>query len=412
MQSLRHLYRIGRGPSSSHTIGPQRAAERFRRRFPDAAAYRVALYGALAATGRGHLTDRVLREIFAPQPVTFTWHADEELPEHPVGMRLAAVDEADKTIGESEAYSIGGGALLDDPELSAEPTYPDRTMKDIVDHCEQHGRNLWEYVEKHEEADVWPWLDEIWEAMVRSIERGLRAEGVLPGGLGVPRKAATILRRGKLMNHDLRRSAELAAYAYAVSEENANAQIVVTAPTCGACGVVPAVLKHLSALHQCDRRAVHHALATAGILGNLIKHNASISGAEVGCQGEVGAACAMAAGAATQLLGGSPSQIEYAAEMALEHHLGLTCDPVGGLVQIPCIERNVYAASRAISCAHLAMLSDGRHRIPFDAAVSVMDEVGRAMPRVYRETSIGGLAKIYRMTIEHAPIHEQPAGDE
>lgn len=404
MQSLRHLYRIGHGPSSSHTLGPQRAAEDFRRRYPDAASYRVALYGSLAATGRGHLTDRVLSETLAPHPVDFTWHPDEELPGHPVGMRLTALDQADSTLGECEIYSIGGGALLDDPDRTDDPTYPDHTMEAIIARCERHGHSLWEYVQRYEGAEVWLWLEEIWEAMGRAIERGLQAQGVLPGGLGVSRKAATILRRGKLMNSELRRSAELAAYAYAVSEENADAQVVVTAPTCGSCGVIPAVLKHLSKLHQCDRNEVLHALATAGILGNLIKHNASISGAEVGCQGEVGSACAMAAGAATQLLGGSPAQIEYAAEMALEHHLGLTCDPVGGLVQIPCIERNVYAASRAISCAHLAMLSDGRHRVHFDDVVSVMDEVGRAMPRIYRETSTGGLANIYRLTVEQSPL--------
>ncbi len=261
------------------------------------------------------------------------------------------------------------------------------------------GRSFWEYVERYEGEDVWNFLNRIWAAMCECVERGLDSEGVLPGDLGLFRKARSLFRKSTILGNDIRTEALLAAYAYAVAEENASGGHVVTAPTCGASGVLPAVLYHLKTKLDCNRMDILRALATAGLFGNMVKQNGSISGAAVGCQGEVGVACAMAAAAATQLLGGSLRQIEYAAEMGLEHHLGLTCDPVHGLVQIPCIERNAHAATRALSCCHFALLSDGLHRISFDDAVTVLLETGQAMASPYRETSTGGLARIYEKRI-------------
>jgi L-serine dehydratase len=400
LKSLRELYRIGQGPSSSHTMGPRFAAERFHADVPAAARIRVTLYGSLAATGRGHLTDRAVSAPFAPTPVELVWLPDELLPRHPNGLKfeaLGAVDSAGQVIATRIVYSIGGGALLDEAgrSESAGAIYPQSCMDEVLAQSERESLLIWELVEQHEGTEVWPFLAGIWAAMRAAIKRGLNAEGKLPGALHVPRKASAYHARAQSMAGHFGQTALLFAYALAVSEENAAGGEVVTAPTCGACGVLPAVLRLLQEQSQLPDEKILHALATAGMIGNIVKRNASISGAEVGCQGEVGTACAMAAAAATQLLGGSVRQIEYAAEMGLEHHLGLTCDPIGGYVQIPCIERNAIAAVRAIDCAAYALLSDGRHIVPFDEVVRTMWETGRDMKASYRETARGGLAKIH-----------------
>jgi L-serine dehydratase len=354
----------------------------------------VTLYGSLAATGKGHLTDVAIREALGKDKVEIIWKPLEELPLHPNGMRLDALGESGHVLGSREEYSIGGGALLADGESGE--IYRLKTLAQVLAHCEKTGESFWEYVGWVEGEAIWPYLDEIWTEMCASIERGLDSEGMLPGELSLSRKARSFLRKSTILESDVRRDALLAAYAYAAAEENACGGRVVTAPTCGSCGVLPAVLHFLKGKLTCSHSDIVRALATAGLFGNVVKTNGSISGAAVGCQGEVGVACAMAAAAATQLLRGSPRQIEYAAEMGLEHHFGLTCDPVRGLVQIPCIERNAHAAARALNCCHFALLSDGRHRISFDDAVLVMLETGQALSNLYRETSAGGLARMYK----------------
>ena len=393
MQSLRELYRIGAGPSSSHTMAPLEAARRFRARTPDAAGYRVSLYGSLAATGRGHMVDAAIVRALAPAAVELDWRPDEQLPLHPNGMEFRAI-ASDGRGGEAwRVYSVGGGALREEGQAPAAPVYALGTMAALLDWAERSGRQLWERVAEREDPGVWEHLSAVWEAMSAAIDRGLRTEGVLPGGLNLPRKSRACFAKARRSSGQLRTAGLLAAYALAVAEENAAGGEVVTAPTCGSSGVLPAVLRLMLESGDCSADEVPRALATAGLVGNLVKHNASISGAEVGCQGEIGTACAMAAAATTQLLGGSPRQIEYAAEMGLENHLGLTCDPVMGLVQIPCIERNVFGAMRALDCADYALLSDGSHRVSFDEVVAAMGETGRDLSGKYRETAAGGLAK-------------------
>ncbi|HVN54406.1 MAG TPA: L-serine ammonia-lyase, iron-sulfur-dependent, subunit alpha [Anaerolineaceae bacterium] len=395
MQSIRELYRIGNGPSSSHTMAPKRAAEQFRARYPQANAYRVTLYGSLAATGKGHLTDRALVDALAPFPVEILWKKEEELPLHQNGMEFEAFQDG-ASLGSWQVYSLGGGALGEAGRLTEGPdVYELNSMAAILAHCKETGQSFWEYVVEREGPGIWEFLSEIWEAMQAAIDRGLRAEGVLPGGLRIQRRAWAFYRRAKTSGASFSTPGTIAAYALAVAEENASGGVVATAPTCGSSGVVPAGLRYVAETVECPPEAILRALATAGLVGNLIKHNASISGAEVGCQGEIGAACSMAAAAVTQLMGGTIHQIEYAAEMGLEHHLGLTCDPVNGLVQIPCIERNAFAATRAHTCADFALFSDGTHRIPFDDVVTVMKETGNALPSLYRETATGGLAAAY-----------------
>lgn len=400
MHSLRELYRIGRGPSSSHTMGPAYAATLFRQRFTDAYAFRVHLFGSLAATGKGHLTDVAIQRSLAPLDVSFVWRPEHVPSFHPNGMRLEALDAVGQTLGQWEVYSVGGGALREKTATGwlrpAQSAYSHKTMKSILKHCARSGQSLWEYVEDQEGTEIWDFAGEVWQAMQAAIQRGLQAEGVLPGGLGLSRKAWVFHRQISVSGKNFLNEGLLPAYALAVSEENASGGIVVTAPTCGSSGIVPAVLRYVKENTQCSDSAILHALATAGLIGNLVKHNGSISGAEVGCQGEVGVACAMAAAAAAQLLGGTPRQVEYAAEMGLEHNLGLTCDPVNGMVQIPCIERNVFAAAQALTCARYACATDGSHRVSFDEVVAVMKQTGHDLPSLYRETSSGGLATAYR----------------
>ncbi len=312
-------------------------------------------------------------------------------------MLFKAFDEAKELVGEWTVFSIGGGNLAEEGKQSEQlDIYPLSKMTDILDWCEKRGRTYWEYVYEYENRqEIEDYLKEVWEVMRAAVERGLQAEGVLPGPLNLSRKAAMYHIKASGFTHTLRSRGLVYSYALAVSEENASGGRIVTAPTCGSCGVMPAVLYHLSKSYEFSEQRIIRALVTAGLVGNIVRTNASISGAEVGCQGEVGVACAMAAAAANQLFGGSPAQIEYAAEMALEHHLGMTCDPVCGLVQIPCIERNAYAAARALDSNIYSTFSDGRHRVSFDKVVETMKETGKDIPSLYKETSQGGLARDY-----------------
>ena len=397
MKSLRELYKIGKGPSSSHTMGPHKAAKIYASKHPEAAAFEVPLYGSLAATGKGHMTDVAIQEVLEKiAPVTILWKPQIFLPFHPNGMEFKAFDVVGNEIDKWIVYSIGGGALsegdVSDSMFDTREVYDLNTMTEIMHWCEKNGRSYWEYVQKCEDEDIWDYLMEVWKVMQTEIENGLDHEGVLPGPLNLPRKAATYYVKASGYKQSLQTRALVYAYALAASEENAAGGITVTAPTCGASGVVPAVLYHLSKGHSFSDMRILHALATAGLIGNIVKQNASISGADVGCQGEVGVACAMASAAACQLFGGSPAQIEYAAEMGLEHHLGMTCDPVCGLVQIPCIERNAFAATRALDSNLYSAFSDGKHRVSFDRVVKVMKQTGHDLPSLYKETSEGGLA--------------------
>ncbi len=399
VKSLKELYKIGRGPSSSHTMGPSKAATMFSHRHPEADSFEVTLYGSLAATGKGHLTDVAIIDALSDggrKRIDIVWEPDTFLPYHPNGMKFTAKDSEGNTGAEWTVYSIGGGTISEGPG-SAIGEGPDiydlNTIADIVKWCQENGRNYWEYVQQCEDEDIWDYLKTVWEAMKSSIQRGLDSEGALPGPLKLSRKAATYHIKASGYKANLQTRGMVFSYALAVSEENASGGVVVTAPTCGSSGVLPAVLYHISKGHDFNEKRILHALATGGIFGNVVKHNASISGAEVGCQGEVGVACAMASAATCQLFGGTPTQVEYAAEMGLEHHLGMTCDPVCGLVQIPCIERNAFAAARALDSNIYASFSDGFHRVPFDEVVQVMKETGHDIPSLYKETGEGGLAK-------------------
>jgi L-serine dehydratase len=394
VESIRELFRIGNGPSSSHSMGPRRAADRFLSRHDGASSYRVNLYGSLAATGKGHLTDIVLEEAFGARPHKILFNMQERLPRHPNGMLFEALDAAGEAAVSWKVYSVGGGAIRDHDleDWTPRGVYELSRMTDILRYCREHRLEIWQYVEECEGPLIWEFLGEINTAMQAAIDRGLQGKGILPGIIKLPRKARSYHARAISRGGLLARTGTLSAYGLAVSEENAAGGVVVTAPTCGGSGVVPAVMRYLRETLPANENAILRALATAGLIGNLIKTNASISGAAVGCQGEVGAACAMAAGAAAQLMGGTNDQIEYAAEVGMEHHLGLTCDPVAGLVQIPCIERNAVAADRAVHSAEFSMLSDGAHHISFDEVIEAMKKTGADLHEAYRETSIGGLA--------------------
>lgn len=394
MKSIKEIYRIGTGPSSSHTMAPRKAAEMFLASHSGAARFEVTLYGSLAATGKGHMTDVAIEEVLQPHaPVSIVWKPKEFLPFHPNGMKFVSFDASGSESGSWTVFSIGGGALAEEKGGSmteSRDIYEMKCMTDILAWCENTGRSYWEYVEQCEDSDLWDYLAEVWRVMKESVQRGLDNEGVLPGPLNLRRKAYSYFIRASGYKQSLQSRALVFAYALAVSEENAAGGVIATAPTCGSCGVMPAVLFHLQKTREFSDTRILRALATAGLIGNIVKENASISGAEVGCQGEVGVACAMASAAANQLFGGSPAQIEYAAEMGLEHHLGMTCDPVCGLVQIPCIERNAYAAARALDANLYSMFTDGTHRVSFDKVVDVMKQTGHDLPSLYKETGEGG----------------------
>lgn len=399
MRSIRELYRIGTGPSSSHTMGPRKAAEIFLSRHAGAKGFEVTLYGSLAATGKGHMTDDAILDVLshANVPVNIVWKPEIFLPYHPNGMKFAALNSAGFPEDDWTVYSVGGGALEYEGMVheSSGEIYNMDSMTEIKNYCERTGHTYWEYVEHCEGPGIYDFLREVWEAMKAAVERGINRDGRLPGPLNLKRKALNYYVKAGGYRDNLRSRGLVFAYALAVSEENASGGVIVTAPTCGSSGVVPGVLYHLWKSRDFSEMQMLHALATAGLVGNIVKHNASISGADVGCQGEVGVACAMAAAAASQLFGGSAAQIEYAAEMGLEHHLGMTCDPVCGLVQIPCIERNAYAAARALDANIYASFTDGVHRVSFDKLVKVMKETGHDLPSLYKETGTGGLAKDY-----------------
>ena len=398
MKSIRELYRIGIGPSSSHTMGPQRAAKQFLERHSNAARFEVTLYGSLAATGKGHMTDSaILNVLNAQAPTEIIWEPHVFLPFHPNGMKFCAFTAEGECAEQWTVYSVGGGALAEEGDsLNDTPeVYEMSTMCNILDWCERTGHGFWEYVEICEGKEIWDYLAEVWNVMKAAIQRGLDAEGVLPGPLNLRRKAYSYYIKARGYKDSLHSRGLVFSYALAVAEENASCGKIVTAPTCGSCGVVPAVLYHLQKSRDFSDVRILRALATAGLVGNIVKHNASISGAEAGCQAEVGVACSMAAATASQLFGGSPAQIEYAAEMGLEHHLGMTCDPVCGLVQIPCIERNAFAAARSLDAELYATFSDGQHQVSFDRVVRVMKQTGHDLPSLYRETSEGGLAAEY-----------------
>ncbi len=395
MHSLKELYRIGKGPSSSHTIGPERACKLFLLENPQADAFTARLYGSLAKTGEGHGTDTVIRSVLPN--VRLEFDIDTECP-HPNTMELVAYINGVES-AKMRVFSVGGGAIEIEGRALEEGSdvYDLNTMSAIRERCEQSNTRLYEYVFEQEGEGLKEYLAEVWQTMKNAVKRGINKTGILPGGLEVERRAK-ILYDGVVQNEgaEFRENRLVCAYAFAVSEENASGGTIVTSPTCGACGVLPAVLVYSQEKQGYTDEEMLNALATAGLIGNLIKTNASISGAECGCQAEIGSACCMATAALAELRGLSLGQIEYAAEVAMEHHLGLTCDPICGLVQIPCIERNAVAAMRAINAASLAyFLSDSR-KISFDLVVQTMYETGKDLKRSYRETAEGGLAKLYK----------------
>jgi len=376
-------------------MGPKFAAEQFLIGHSQADSFRVTLYGSLAATGKGHLTDAAIIKTLYPYPVEIVWETGVFLPFHPNGMKFEAIDESGNVTGSRVFFSIGGGEVVEEGCTKKESmkVYNFSTLQEILEWCERRGRTYWEYVLENEGEEIWTYLAEVWETMKAAVRRGLENEGVLPGGLGLQRKASAYHVKAAGYKASLKSRALVYAYALAVAEENAGGGEVVTAPTCGSAGVLPGVMYHLYKSYEFPDSKILKALATAGLIAVIVKTNASISGAQVGCQGEIGVACAMTAAAANQLFGGSVAQIEYAAEMGLEHHLGLTCDPVGGLVQIPCIERNAFAAVRALDANLYSTLSDGVHRVSFDKVVETMRQTGHDLPSLYKETSEGGLAK-------------------
>ena len=397
MKSIRSVYKIGNGPSSSHTVGPYHAAQVFGKRFPDADAYRVTLFGSLAFTGEGHGTGKAIRTGLPGVEVVYNREISEDDLPHPNTMLFQAFQKGQE-IGCHRIFSIGGGSIRIENETSDEDEeiYPQKNFSEVLHMCHQRSVSLAQFIYRVEDPSLRVYLKEIWDAMQRSVERGLQTEGVLPGGLGIERKAKLLYeKRCYNESADVAMNRIIAAYAYAVSEENADENIVVTAPTCGSCGVLPSVLYYMQHDRGFPEEEILDALAVAALVGNVIRTNASISGAECGCQAEIGSACSMAAAALASLYGLNTDQIEYAAEIAMEHNLGLTCDPVKGLVQIPCIERNAVAAMRAISSVNLSRFLYSTRKISFDEVVVTMYQTGKDMNEKYRETSHGGLAQIY-----------------
>ena len=398
MKSIRDIYKIGKGPSSSHTMGPERAAKLFLGKNPDVDSFRVILYGSLSKTGIGHGTDRVLNEVFSPIPTEIVFSDQVLEGSHPNTLDFYAVKD-----GKDTAYlrveSIGGGDIRipGQPHLDPPEVYPENSFAEIADFCKwRYIHKLSDYVELNEGEDIWDFLMNVWQAMKQSIEDGLNATGTLPGGLNVQRKAKYLKEQIPEERHPgLMEFQQIAAYAYAVAEQNADNGTIVTAPTCGACGVVPSVLKYAQDTRGFTDEQIIRGLAAAGIIGSLTKRNASISGAECGCQAEIGTACSMAAAALAELYGQDLDQVEYAAEVAMEHHLGLTCDPICGLVQIPCIERNAVAAMRAMNACNLSYFLTGSRNISYDMVCRAMHDTGIHLHHQFRETSEGGLARIY-----------------
>ncbi|MBR5617217.1 MAG: L-serine ammonia-lyase, iron-sulfur-dependent, subunit alpha [Oscillospiraceae bacterium] len=398
MKSIREIYKIGKGPSSSHTMGPERAAKLFKAKNPDADAFKVILYGSLSATGIGHGTDRVLREVLSPAPTEIVFSKETIPGSHPNTLDFFAMKNGVESCS-MRVESIGGGDIRipGHRDAESEEVYIEHSFAEIADFCKwRYIHTLSEYVELNEGPEIWDFLMEVWQVMKNAIDEGLKAEGILPGGLNVQRKAKFLIEsEPEEKVPALLEFQKIAAYAYAVAEQNAGNGTIVTAPTCGACGVLPAVLKYAQETRGFTDEQICRGLATAGIIGNLTKRNASISGAEAGCQAEIGTACSMAAAALAELYGQNLDQVEYAAEVAMEHHLGLTCDPICGLVQIPCIERNAVAANRAMNACNLSYFLTGSRNISYDMVCRAMHETGINLNHRFRETSEGGLAKLY-----------------
>ena len=405
MKSIREIYKIGKGPSSSHTMGPERAARIFKEKYKDADRFQVVLYGSLSKTGVGHGTDRVLRQVLSPLPAEIVF-SDQVLKDaHPNTLDFTAFRE-NQVLGQLRVESIGGGDIRfpgRESQAPGEEVYIEHSFAEIADFCKwRYISTLSEYVELNEGPEIWDFLMEVWLTMKRAIDEGLSATGTLPGGLNVQRKAKYLYEQVPQKDYPaLKEFQMIAAYAYAVAEQNADNGTIVTAPTCGACGVLPAVLKYAQVTKGFTDEQILRGLATAGIIGNLTKSNASISGAECGCQAEIGTACSMAAAALAELYDQNLDQVEYAAEVAMEHHLGLTCDPICGLVQIPCIERNAVAAKRAMDACNLSYFLTGSRNISYDMVCRAMHETGINLNHRFRETSEGGLARIYNRKREN-----------
>ncbi|MBR3715600.1 MAG: L-serine ammonia-lyase, iron-sulfur-dependent, subunit alpha [Clostridia bacterium] len=397
MKSIREIYKVGRGPSSSHTMGPERACNYFRSVTPDADRYKVILYGSLASTGKGHRTDYAIECTLAPYPVEIVFdHDSHDLP-HANTMDFFAYKNGE-VILEKRILSVGGGDISVEgaPDIEKPEIYEKNSFKEISDYCKSRNIRLSDYVFENEDSEFRHFLFDIWQVMKEEIQGGLTTGGYLPGGLNVQRVAQIIYNQRHIDERpETRENRIVCAYAFAASEQNADGQTVVTAPTCGACAVVPSVLKYMQEKKNFSDEKIIDALAVGGLIGNLVKKNASISGAECGCQAEIGTACAMAAAALAELFEMGIDQIEYAAEVSLEHQLGLTCDPICGLVQIPCIERNAVAAMRAVTALSLANFLTGTRKISFDMVVKTMYETGKDLGYQYRETSKGGLAKLF-----------------
>ncbi len=398
MKSLTDLYRIGYGPSSSHTMGPAKAARIAKEKHPEADGFRVILYSSLAKTGKGHMTDAIVRKVLSPAPSEIVFDMDTPTPEHPNTMEIIAYRQGVE-LERFRVRSVGGGAIEMDgyKEAEAPEVYPEKNFDEIYQLCTKENIRLWEYVERNEGPEIWKFLEEVWHTMKAAVEKGLKREGTLPGGLEVQRRAPALYNQYNPNEApETRENRMVCAYAFAVSEQNASGNRVVTAPTCGACGVVPAVLYYYQQKLGLPDSVIAKALATAGVIGNVIKSNASISGAECGCQAEVGTACCMASAALAEIKGLDLAQIEYSAEVSMEHMLGLTCDPIDGLVQIPCIERNAVAAMRSINAVSIATFLTSSRKISFDMVVETMYQTGLDMNARYRETAEGGLAIFYR----------------
>ena len=397
MQSIRELYKIGNGPSSSHTMGPKRAAEWFKNNNQEADKFEVYLYGSLAFTGEGHLTNKIIEDVLKPIETNIIFDTEFKCTKHPNTMDLVALKEG-KEISRERIYSVGGGTIEIEGQTkeSIPNIYTLKSFEEIKQYCKNNDISLAEYVFEVEDENFREYLKEVWNTMKNCIRLGLSTEGNIPGKLKIQRKAKMIFENIKDDDDaTLKRTRLITSYAYAVSENNASGGVIVTAPTCGASGVLPAVLNYVYEVKKVDEEEILNSLAVAGIIGNLVKTNASISGAECGCQAEIGTACSMAAAAAAYLMGFDINQIENAAEIAMEHHLGLTCDPIYGYVQIPCIERNAVGALRAIDAAKMSQVIDGKSYISFDLVVETMYETGKDLNSHYRETSEGGLAKKY-----------------
>ncbi|MBQ7322169.1 MAG: L-serine ammonia-lyase, iron-sulfur-dependent, subunit alpha [Clostridia bacterium] len=399
MKSISAIYKIGKGPSSSHTMGPEKASAIFLQEHPEATAFRVTLLGSLSKTGRGHGTDTVICEVLGKERTEIVWDNDtQELP-HPNTMVLEALKDGQVT-GTMRAMSIGGGDISIEgrPDITLPEVYRENSFSEIAQICKSRNIRIYEYVLENEGEEILTYMNRVWQTMQEAINRGLSTSGTLPGGLNVEKKAQYLYNQRHMDESAMTRENRIVcAYAFAVGEQNADCGTIVTAPTCGACAVLPSVLKYMQQARGFSDEDILKALMTAGLVGNIVKQNASISGAECGCQAEIGTACSMAAAGLAELFGMGIDQIEYAAEVALEHHLGLTCDPICGLVQIPCIERNAVAAMRAINALSLANFLSETRKIPFDTVVQTMYETGKDLSVLYRETGEGGLAKIYRV---------------